>query len=59
MTPEELKPIVEAWGGPETFAKLLDVRPRTVESWLRGERGIKPPVAKLILSLKPKKTRKD
>ena len=54
MTPEELKPIVAAWGGPEKFAKLLDVKPRTVESWIRGERGIKPPVAKLIRSLKLK-----
>ena len=59
MTPEELKPIVAAWGGSENFAKVLDVKPRTVDSWLRGERGIKPPVAKLIRSLKPKKPRKD
>lgn len=59
MTPEELKPIVEAWGGPEKFAKLLDVKPRTVNSWLRGERGIKPPIVKLIQSLKPPKPRKD
>lgn len=59
MTPEELKPIVEAWGGPEKFARLIDVKERTVKAWLYGERGIKPPVAKLIRSLKPKKTRKD
>jgi DNA-binding transcriptional regulator YiaG len=48
MTPEELTPIVEAWGGVEKFAALLHVEPRTVERWLDGTRGIKPPVAKLI-----------
>jgi hypothetical protein len=59
MTPEELKSIVAAWGGPEKFAKLIDVKERTVKAWLYGERGIKPPVAMLIRSLKPKKPRKE
>ncbi len=55
MTPAELKPIVEAWGGIEKFAKLIDAEERTVKSWLYGERNIKPPIAKLIRSLKPRK----
>lgn len=55
MTPEELKLIVEAWGGIEKFAKLIDAKERTVKAWLYGERNIKPPIAKLIRSLKPKR----
>jgi DNA-binding transcriptional regulator YiaG len=58
LTPAELKPIVEAWGGPEKFAKLIDAKERTVKAWLYGERNIKPPIAKLIRSLKPQKPRK-
>ena len=59
MTPEELKPIVDAWGGVEKFARMLDVSNRTVSYWLAGTHKIKPPVAMLIRSLKPKKPRKE
>lgn len=59
MTPEELKPIVESWGGIEKFARLIDAKERTVKSWLYGERRIQPPIAKLIRSLKPKKRTKE
>ena len=59
LTPVELKPIVEAWGGSEKFAKIIDAKERTVNSWLYGERNIKPPIAKLIRSLKPPKPRKE
>jgi hypothetical protein len=55
MTPEELKPIVKAWGGIAKFAKLIDAKERTVKAWLYGERNIKPPIAMLIRSLKPRK----
>ncbi len=59
LTPEELKPIVEAWGGPKKFAAIIDAKERTVKAWLYGERNIKPPIAKLIRSLKPPKPRKE
>lgn len=59
ISPAELKPIVEAWGGTEKFAKIIDVKERTVMSWLYGERNIKPPIAKLIRSLKPPEPRKE
>jgi DNA-binding transcriptional regulator YiaG len=57
MTPDELRPIVTAWGGVEKFARVLDVSNRTVSYWLAGKRKISSPVAKLIRSLKP--PRKD
>jgi hypothetical protein len=51
MTPSELKPIIEAWGGTEAFAKLIHTKERTVKAWLYGERMMKPNVAMLIRSL--------
>lgn len=57
MTPEELKPIVEAHGGPELFAPLIGVKPRIVYYWLRGERNMEEPTEKLIRTLKPKRSR--
>lgn len=51
ISPAELKPIVDAWGGPEKFAAIIDAKERTVKAWLYGERKIKPPIAKLIRSL--------
>lgn len=59
LTIRELTEIVDAWGGPEKFARIIDAKKRTVESWLYGERNIKPPIAKLIRSLKPPKPRKS
>lgn len=59
LLPDELRPIVDAWGGPEKFAGIIHAKERTVNSWLYGERKIKPPIAKLIRSLKPPKQRKD
>ena len=53
MTPDELKPIVAAWGGPEKFADLLEVSPRIVYYWLQGKRSISKPVARLIRLLTP------
>lgn len=55
MTPTELKPIVEAWGGAEKFATLLGVKTRIVYYWLAGDRKMSEPTAKLIKTLKPKK----
>jgi len=51
MTPSELKPIIEAWGGMESFAKLIHTKERTVKAWLYGERTMKPNVAMFIRSL--------
>lgn len=59
MTPDELKPIVAAWGGAEKFAAVIHAKPRTVHAWLYGERNIKPPIVMLIRSLKPPKARKE
>jgi DNA-binding transcriptional regulator YiaG len=59
MTPAELKPIVDAWGGPEKFAAILGVGQRIVYYWLDGKRNMSEPTAKLIRSLKPPKSRKD
>jgi DNA-binding transcriptional regulator YdaS (Cro superfamily) len=59
MTPAELKPIVEAWGGPDKLAAILGVKPRIVYYWLAGKRNMSEPTAKLIRSLKPPKPRKD
>lgn len=53
MTPQELRPIVDAWGGVEKFARILDVSNRTVSYWLAGTHKIKPPIATLIRSLEP------
>lgn len=53
MTPTELKPIIDAWGGTEAFAKLIRTKERTVRAWLYGERTMKPNVAMLIRSLTP------
>jgi hypothetical protein len=58
LLPEELKPIVATWGGPENFARIIQTKQRTVESWLYGERNIKPPVAMLIRSLKPPRAKR-
>lgn len=57
MTPDELKPIVEAWGGIDKFAALIDAKPRTVKAWIYGERNIQPPIAKLIRNLRPKRSK--
>ncbi len=57
MNPEELEPIVRAWGGVEKFARVLDVSNRTVSYWLAGTHPIRPPIAKLIRSLKPKRNK--
>ncbi len=51
MTPSELKPIVDAYGGPEEFAPLLGVKPRIVYYWLAGKRNMSEPTAKLIRKL--------
>lgn len=59
MTPDELRPIIEAWGGVEKFARILDVSNRTVSYWLAGKHTIKPPIAKLIWQLQPPTTRKE
>ena len=48
MTPEELKPIVKAWGGTEKFARLLGVSTRTVSYWLAGKKRVSNPVSQLI-----------
>lgn len=53
MTPEELKPIVSAWGGPEKLAAILEVSPRIVYYWLEGKRTMSKPVSKLIRLLTP------
>ena len=53
MTPAELRPYVEVFGGAEKFARVLDVSTRTVNYWLAGRHHIRPPIAKLIQSLKP------
>ncbi len=59
MTPAELRPIVEASGGVEKFARILDVSNRTVSYWLAGTHKIKPPIATLIKQMaKPKKRKK-
>ena len=50
MTPDELRPIVKAWGGAEKLARVLDVSTRTVSYWLAG-RPVSPPVAALIRML--------
>ena len=54
MPPTELEPIVRSWGGVEKFARMLGVSNRTVSYWLAGTHPIKPPIATLIRSLKPK-----
>jgi DNA-binding transcriptional regulator YdaS (Cro superfamily) len=59
MTPAELKPIVETWGGPERFATILGVGPRVVYYWLEGKRNMSAPTAKLIRSLKSPQPRKE
>ena len=53
MEPDELRRIVEMWGGVERFAALISVRPRTVYYWLDGNRKIRPMVAKFIRSFAP------
>ncbi|WP_435018535.1 hypothetical protein TA3x_000512 [Tundrisphaera sp. TA3] len=52
MTPEELRPIVIAWGGVEKFAARIKAKPRTVYCWLDGTRRIRPTVEELIGNLK-------
>ena len=52
MTPEELRPIVEAAGSVNEFAALIDASPRTVYCWLDGTRRIRPTVAAFIRGLK-------
>ena len=51
MQNEELRPIIEAWGGPERFAAVMHVQPRTVYRWLDSSRKISPMMAKLIRML--------
>jgi len=51
MTPEELEPIVRAWGGVEKFARMLGVSNRTVSYWLAGRNKIPPMAAKFIRCL--------
>jgi len=51
LTPQELKSIVNAWGGAEKFARTLDVSTRTVNYWLAGTHRVSPPVSALIRSL--------
>lgn len=55
MLPTELKPIVEANGGPENLANLVGVKTRIVYYWLAGKRRMSQPTAKLIRSLNPPK----
>ena len=52
MTPEQLKPVVEAKGGVDRLAKRLGVTPRTVYRWLDGTRRLGPVAAKLIRTLR-------
>ena len=59
MTPEELSPIVKAWGGAEKFARLLNVTTRTVNYWLSGRSRISGPVAQLIRLLYSTPTQGD
>ena len=51
MTAEELRPIVEAWGGVEKFAKVMHVSPKAVQHWLNRKRKIRPLVAAFIRML--------
>ncbi len=51
MTPEELRLIVETWGGVGKFAALIHVRPRTVHHWLAGTRKVRPMAEEFIRSL--------
>ena len=52
VTPEQLKPVVEAKGGVDRLAKRLGVTPRTVYRWLDGTRRLGPVAAKLIRTLR-------
>jgi len=51
MNPTELKPIVDAYGGPELFAPHAGVKPRLVYYWLSGEREMRPATAILVRNL--------
>lgn len=53
LTPSELKPIIDAWGGPEKFAAMLEVGPRIVYYWLAGKKRISKPMSRLIRMLTP------
>jgi len=51
IPPQELRRIVEAYGGPEAFAPLIGVKPRFVYYLLAGKRKLSPRTEMLVRQL--------
>lgn len=48
MTPQELRLLVDAHGGPEAFAPLIGVKPRFLYYLLAGKRRMSPRTEMLV-----------